>query len=78
MVEGKQIELEYDVETIGKYNRTLAYVYVGDIFVNCELLRLGYAEINTYKQSLKYLDSLIECQGEALSNQRGIWVYVDL
>ena len=34
---------------------------------------MGYAEINTYKQSLKYLASLIECQREAISNQRGIW-----
>ena len=78
LVEGKLIRLEYDTNKQEKYGRALAYAYVGDTFVNCELLRLGYAEINTYKQSLKYLDSLIECQWEALSNKRGLWAILPI
>ena len=75
LVEGKQVRLEYDIRKQGKWGRTLAYVYVDDTStsVNCELLRLGYAEINTYKQKLKHLDVLIKCQWEAIKNQRGIW-----
>lgn len=73
LVEGKLIRLEYDTNKQDKYGRALAYVYVNDTFINCELLRSGLAEINTYMQSLKYLDSLIECQREAITNQRGIW-----
>jgi len=73
LVEGKRVKLEYDNQIQDKYGRTLAYVYVNDTFVNCELLRLGVAEIATYQQTLKYLDSLIECQQEALNNRRGVW-----
>ena len=73
LVEGKQVRLEYDVQKQGTHGRTLAYVYINDIFINCELLRLGYAEINTYKQNLKHLGALIKCQWEAIKNQRGIW-----
>jgi len=73
LVEGKLIRLEYDTQKQDKNCRILAYVYVDYVFINCELLRSGLAEINTYKQSLKYLDSLIECQWEAITNQRGIW-----
>ena len=73
LVEGKQVRLEYDIRKQGKWGRTLAYVYVDDTFVNCELLLRGLAEINTYGQSLKHLDSLIACQWEAIKNQRGIW-----
>ena len=41
-----------------------------DTFVNCELLKLGLAEIATYGQTLKLLDSLIECQREAINTQQ--------
>ncbi len=73
LVEGKQVRLEYDKQMQDIHSRTLAYVYTNGAFVNCELLRLGVAEIATYQQTLKYLDSLIECQQEALKNRRGIW-----
>ena len=73
LVEGKLIRLEYDTNKQDKYGRALAYVYVDDAFINCELLRSGLAEINTYKQSLKYLASFIDCQREAITKQHGIW-----
>ena len=75
LVECKQVRLEYDAQKQGIHGRTLAYVYINDTStsVNCELLRLGYAEITTYKQNLKHLDALIKCQWEAIKNQRGIW-----
>lgn len=38
MVEGKQIRLEYDVETKDRYDRTLAYVYADDTFVNADIV----------------------------------------
>jgi micrococcal nuclease len=45
LVEGKDVRLEYDVQRTDKYGRTLAYVYVGDTFVNAELVKQGYAQI---------------------------------
>ena len=74
LVENKRVRLEYDIQQIDKYGRTLAYVYTDDIFVNAELVRLGYAEISTYGQNLKHLVLFVEYQYEALNNRRGIWV----
>ncbi len=77
LVEGKKVRLEYDVQKQDKYGRTLAYVYLEDgTFVNCELVRLGCAEINTYHTNIEHLDLLIECQSEAISEGLCIWVGV--
>jgi len=50
LVEDKVIKLEKDVSSTDKYGRILAYVYVGDIFVNAYLVQEGYAQISTYPQ----------------------------
>ncbi|MDD4879863.1 MAG: thermonuclease family protein, partial [Candidatus Omnitrophica bacterium] len=39
LVKGKTVKLEYDVGKADKYGRTLAYVYVDNIFVNAELVK---------------------------------------
>jgi hypothetical protein len=39
LVEGKEVRLEFDVQRQDKYQRTLAYVYVGEMMVNAELVR---------------------------------------
>ena len=38
------MRLELDAEERDRYGRLLAYVYAGDVLVNAELLREGYAE----------------------------------
>ena len=37
------MRLDFDAERRDGYGRLLAYVYVGDLFVNAELVREGYA-----------------------------------
>ena len=41
---GREVRLELDAEERDRYGRLLAYVYAGDVFVNAELLRKGYAQ----------------------------------
>src|SRR5947207_14235634 len=41
LVEGKRVRLELDVQERDRYGRLLAYVWVGDVMVNAELVRLG-------------------------------------
>ena len=41
LVDGKVVELEKDVSETDRYGRLLRYVYVGDMFVNAELVALG-------------------------------------
>ena len=43
LVEGETVRLVFDSERRDVYGRLLAYVYLGDDFVNAELVRRGYA-----------------------------------
>lgn len=73
LVEDKKVRLEYDVERTDRYGRTLAYVYVGDIFVNAELVRNGYAMIYTFPPNVKYYKTFLALQKEAREQKRGLW-----
>ena len=48
LVEGQPVRLERDVSETDRYGRLLRYVYVGDTFVNAELVRQGWAESASY------------------------------
>ncbi len=73
LVEGKIVHLERDVSGTDKYGRLLRYVYVGDVFVNAELVRQGLAEAKAYPPDTKYQDYLEERETEARQARRGIW-----
>jgi micrococcal nuclease len=49
LVAGNEVRLERDVSETDRYGRLLRYVFVGDTFVNEELVRLGYAEAVLYR-----------------------------
>jgi len=73
LVGGKKVRLEYDVDRTDRYGRTLAYVYVGDIFVNAELVKNGYAMIYTFPPNVKYYKTFLELQKKAREQKRGLW-----
>jgi micrococcal nuclease len=73
LVEGKDVRLEYDVKKTDKYGRTLAYVYVGDLFVNAELVKRGYAQIMTIPPNVMYQDLFLELQRGARKVKLGLW-----
>jgi len=73
LVEGEKIRLEKDVSETDKYERLLRYVYVGDTFVNAELVRQGLAWAKTYEPDIKYQDILEKAEAEARQNRMGIW-----
>ena len=73
LVEHKFASLEFDVEVRDKYGRLLAYVYVGDTFVNAELLKEGYAQVFTVPPNVKYVDFFLELQKYARDNKKGLW-----
>ena len=73
LVEGKNVRLEFDVQQKDKYGRTLAYVYVGDTFVNAELVKQGYAQASTYPPNVKYADLFRKYEQEAREQGRGLW-----
>lgn len=73
LVEGKVVELEKDVSETDRYGRLLRYVYVRDIFVNAELVTLGYAEVKIYPLDDKYEDLFLQLQTEAQEEGLRIW-----
>ncbi len=73
LVEGKQVRLEGDVSETDKYGRLLRYVYVGDTFVNAELVRQGLAQTRAYPPDTKYQDYLEQMESEAREAGRGMW-----
>ena len=52
LVQGKTIWMIKDVREIDRYKRLLRFVFVGDIFVNYDLVRQGIAEVIDYPPDL--------------------------
>lgn len=75
LVEGKTVKLEKDISIVDRYGRYLFYVWVDDIFVNAELVRLGLARVSTYPPDTKYVELFEELEGTARGKKRGIWEY---
>jgi micrococcal nuclease len=73
-VEGRDVRLEFDKERHDKYDRVLAYVYLGDWFLNEELIRAGMGRAITnhpYSEAMKRRFRAAE--RDARENRRGIW-----
>jgi endonuclease YncB( thermonuclease family) len=67
------VMLEKDVRETDYYGRLLRYVYVGDRFVNAELVRLGYAQVHTVPPDVRYASYFLQLQQEARDAGRGLW-----
>jgi len=73
LVEGRVVHLEKDISEVDKYGRLLRYVYVGDLFVNAELVRVGLARAGAYPPDTKHQDYLEKLEREARQAGRGMW-----
>lgn len=77
LVEGKAVLLEKDVSEVDKYGRLLRYVWVDDVMVNAELVRLGYAQVVTYPPDVKYQKYFLQLQMEAQESGLGLWATLE-
>ena len=57
---------------VGKYGRLLRYIFVNDINLNVEMVRLGYARVFMHK-GLMYEQELLEAERYAKERRLGIW-----
>lgn len=73
LVEGKTVRLEKDVSEVDRYGRLLRYVYVGNLFVNDELVRQGFAHASAYPPDIAYQDQFRAADQEAREEKRGLW-----
>lgn len=70
----KKILLEYEEgNKIDKYDRILAWVWIDDVLLQDELIKLGYAEVAYLYDDYKYTSLLKDHQAIAEANLLGIW-----
>lgn len=71
---GKTLRLEFDEETMDRYGRLLAYVYLPDgTLLNALLVCEGYARASPRPPNLKYAPLLRQLEEEAREAKRGLW-----
>lgn len=73
LVGGRAVRLELDVEARDRYGRLLAYVWVGDVMVNAELVRQGWARVLVIPPNLRHGALLQRLELEARQAPRGLW-----
>jgi micrococcal nuclease len=73
LVEGETVRLEYDEEERDVYGRLLAYVYLGDEFVNAELVKRGYATTLTIPPNTRFAELFAQLEETASAAERGLW-----
>ena len=73
LVMGKTVRLELDVRERDRYRRLLAYVYVGDLMVNAELVRLGYAHAMTVPPNVAHASRFVSLERQVREACRGLW-----
>lgn len=69
---GKDVILEFDSEPRDKYDRLLAYVWIGDENYNARLIRLGYARAYL-RFPFRYSREFEKIGKEAQKNKVGLW-----
>ena len=71
---GQQIRLEFDVDRLDPFGRTLAYLWMpdGSLF-NETLVRRGFATVATYPPDTRYVERLESSQRVANAAGRGLW-----
>jgi len=73
MVKNQWVRLETDATPRDRYGRLLAYVYVGQTFVNLELMKQGNAVLLTYPPNVAHAEEFRAAQERAQALGLGIW-----
>ncbi len=73
LVGGQDVRLMSDVSDRDQYGRLLRYVFVGDTFVNRQLVEEGLAIARRYPPDEAHADELDAAQARARDAQLGIW-----
>ncbi len=71
LVEGQEVTLVRDVSDTDQYDRLLRYVYVGNRFVNAELIANGWGERVVYNPDRGQADYFLQLETNAQQNGLG-------
>ena len=73
-LDGETVRLEFDVDRIDPYGRTLAYLWMPDgSMFNRTLVRDGFATVATYPPDTRYVQRFQAAQRDARGDGRGLW-----
>lgn len=78
LVEGRSVILERDISETDRFGRLLRNVWVQEdrgvlVMVGLELVRHGFAQLDTFPPDVKYVDLLVEAQSAARTAEVGMW-----
>ncbi|MDQ7024659.1 MAG: thermonuclease family protein [Anaerolineae bacterium] len=71
MVDGQTVTLVRDSSNTDRYDRLLRFIYVGDTFVNRELVAQGYAEAVLYEPDNGFHDTFVQLERTATRDGLG-------
>ena len=71
--EGQTVVMQRDISETDIYGRLLRYVFVEDVLVNAELVRMGLARVLFYEPDILYKHEIMEAEAEAKANDRGVY-----
>jgi micrococcal nuclease len=78
LTEGQIAWIVLDTQPTDQYGRILAYVWVGDLFVNQELVGLGYANAYTKPPNVRFSEEILAAEQEARKAGLGLWAMADI
>lgn len=73
LIEGKNITMEKDVMERDNYGRLLRYIFIGNIFIEEEMVKNGFANIYIIPPNEKYASQIKKAEQYARENKLGLW-----
>jgi len=70
---GTTLQLEQDMEARDRYNRFLAYAWIGESMLNWLLVRQGWAVTLRFPPNTRYADRFDAAEQAASTERRGLW-----
>lgn len=72
-LEGSRVGLEFDIERLDPFGRTLAYVWIGNRLFNEDIVRQGYATVTTFPPNVAHVERFVEAERKARRDGLGLW-----
>jgi micrococcal nuclease len=72
-LDGRTVSLVFDVNQRDRYDRLLAYVYLGDELINLTLVRQGYATADPVPPDTRMSSAFDQAEGAARTAGKGLW-----
>ena len=73
LVTGKDIRIEFDKEKRNYEGQMWGYLWVGDTFVNQEMVLNGYALWDFWPPNIRYDEQLLDAEFQARKDRKGMW-----